>query len=62
MDIARALGGLGAAFKNEVPQFRERIRNEDIDRMAMDDRNMAMDDRRLAQTEKRQKTLFWMLA
>jgi len=58
MDIARALGGLGAAFKNEVPQFRERIRNEDIDRMAMDDRNMAMDDKRLAQTEKRQKTLF----
>jgi len=50
MDIARALGGLGAAFKNEVPQFREQIRNEDIDRMAMDDRNMASQ-------EKRQKTL-----
>jgi len=51
MDIARALGGLGAAFKNEVPQFREQIRIEDLDRMAMDDRNMASQ-------EKRQKTLF----
>ncbi len=45
MDIARALGGLGAAFKNEVPQFREQVRIEDLDAEKRAQREMLTADR-----------------
>lgn len=51
VDIGRALSGLGAAFKNEVPAFRQQVRQEDA--LARE-----MEDRVLAQEEKRKETLF----
>jgi hypothetical protein len=51
VDIGRALSGLGAAFKNEVPEFRQRIRQEDLDAERSS-------DRLLAQEDKRKETLF----
>ena len=45
MDIGRALSGLGAAFKNEVPEFRQRIRQEDLDAEKRAQREMLMADR-----------------
>ena len=45
MDIGRALSGLGAAFKNEVPEFRQRIRQEDLDADKRAQREMLMADR-----------------
>lgn len=51
VDIGRALAGLGAAFKNEMPAFIQQTRQEDLDaeRLA---------DRVLVQEEKRKETLF----
>lgn len=68
-DIGRLLGGLGAAFKNEVPQFQQQMRQEDLynQRMAemklqreqaAEDRDYEMRNRLLADDERRVKTLF----
>ena len=68
-DIGRLLGGLGAAFKNEVPQFQQQMRQEDLynQRMAemklqreqaAEDRDYEMRGRLLADDERRVKTLF----
>ena len=57
-DIGRALAGLGAAFKNEVPQFQQQMRQEDLYQMKLEDRDRALDDRMMAQEEKRKETLF----
>ena len=51
VDIGRALSGLGAAFKNEMPAFIQQTRQEDA--LAR-----GMEDRVLAQEEKRKETLF----
>ena len=51
IDIGRALSGLGAAFKNEMPAFIQQTRQEDA--LAR-----GMEDRVLAQEEKRKETLF----
>ena len=51
VDIGRALAGLGAAFKNEMPAFIQQTRQEDA--LAR-----GMEDRVLAQEEKRKETLF----
>lgn len=51
VDISRALMGLGAAFKNEVPQFRQQMMQEDeLNRRRM------LQDEQLA--EKRKATMF----
>lgn len=51
INIGRALSGLGAAFKNEMPAFIQQTRQEDA--LAR-----GMEDRVLAQEEKRKETLF----
>lgn len=51
VDVGRALAGLGAAFKNEMPAFIQQTRQEDA--LAR-----GMEDRVLAQEEKRKETLF----
>ena len=51
INIGRALSGLGAAFKNEMPAFMQQVRQEDA--LAR-----GMEDRVLAQEEKRKETLF----
>lgn len=51
INIGRALSGLGAAFKNEMPAFIQQTRQEDFDAQRLADRV-------LAQEEKRKETLF----
>ena len=58
VDVARALMGLGAAFKNEVPQFQQRMQQEDLYKMKMADMDMARQDALLKREEERKKTLF----
>jgi len=58
VDVARALMGLGAAFKNEVPQFQQRIQQEDLYKMKMADMDMARQDAQAKREEERKKTLF----
>ena len=58
VDVARALSGIGAAFKNEIPQFRQRIQQEDLYKMKMADMDMARQDALLKREEERKKTLF----
>ena len=51
VDVARALSGIGAAFKNEIPQFRQQMMQEDeLNRRRM------LQDEQLA--EKRKATMF----
>ena len=50
-DIGRALAGLGAAFKNEMPAFIQQVRQEDLDAERLADREMAL-------AERRKKTMF----
>jgi hypothetical protein len=58
VDVARALMGLGAAFKNEVPQFQQRMQQEDLYKMKMADMDMARQDALAKREEERKKTLF----
>jgi len=58
VDISRALMGLGAAFKNEVPQFQQRMQQEDLYKMKMADMDMARQDAQAKREEERKKTLF----
>jgi hypothetical protein len=58
VDVARALSGLGAAFKNEIPEFRQRIQQEDLYKMKMADMDMARQDALAKREEERKKTLF----
>ena len=58
VDISRALMGLGAAFKNEVPQFQQRMQQEDLYKMKMADMDMARQDADAKREEERKKTLF----
>jgi hypothetical protein len=58
VDVARALSGIGAAFKNEIPQFQQRIQQEDLYKMKMADMDMARQDALLKREEERKKTLF----
>ena len=51
VDIGRALAGLGAAFKNEMPAFIQQTRQEDLDAERLADREMAL-------AERRKKTMF----
>jgi hypothetical protein len=55
VDIGRALSGLGAAFKNEMPAFIQQVRQEDLDAERLADREMAL-------TERRKKTMFQDMA
>jgi hypothetical protein len=56
VDVARALMGLGAAFKNEVPQFQQRMQQEDLYKMKMADMDMARQDAEAKREEARKKT------
>jgi len=58
VDIGRALSGLGAAFKNEMPAFIQQTRQEDALALQQSefDRNRLLQDEALA--EKRRKTMF----
>jgi hypothetical protein len=65
VDVARALSGIGAAFKNEIPQFQQRIQQEDLYKMKMADMDTARQDALLKRQdallkreEERKKTLF----
>jgi hypothetical protein len=58
VDVARALSGIGAAFKNEIPQFQQRMQQEDLYKMKMADMDMARQDALLKREEERKKTLF----
>lgn len=58
VDVARALMGLGAAFKNEVPQFQQRMQQEDLYNMKMAEMDMARQDALAKREEERKKTLF----
>ena len=58
VDVARALAGLGAAFKNEIPEFRQRMQQEDIYNMKMADMETARQDAQAKREEERKKTLF----
>jgi len=58
VDVARALMGLGAAFKNEVPQFQQRMQQQDIYNMKMADMETARQDAQAKREEERKKTLF----
>ena len=58
VDVARALMGLGAAFKNEVPQFQQRMQQEDLYKMKMADMDMARQDADAKREEARKKTFF----
>jgi len=58
VDVARALMGLGAAFKNEVPQFQQRMQQEDLYKMKMADMDTARQDADAKREEERKKTLF----
>lgn len=58
VDVARALMGLGAAFKNEVPQFQQRMQQEDLYKMKMADMDTARQDALAKREEERKKTLF----
>jgi len=58
VDVSRALAGLGAAFKNEIPEFRQRIQQEDLYKMKMADMDMARQDAEAKREEERKKTLF----
>ena len=55
VDIGRALSGLGAAFKNEMPAFIQQTRQEDALALQQEDREMAL-------TERRKKTMFQDMA
>ena len=58
VDIGRALSGLGAAFKNEMPAFIQQTRQEDALALQQSEfeRNRLLQDEALA--EKRRKTMF----
>ena len=58
INIGRALSGLGAAFKNEMPAFIQQTRQEDALALQQEDRNraIALQDEELA--EKRKITMF----
>jgi hypothetical protein len=58
VDVARALSGIGAAFKNEIPQFQQRIQQEDLYKMKMADMDMARQDADAKREEARKKTFF----
>ena len=58
VDVARALSGLGAAFKNEIPEFRQRMQQEDLYKMKMADMDMARQDADAKREEARKKTFF----
>ena len=58
VDVARALSGIGAAFKNEIPQFQQRMQQEDLYKMKMADMDMARQDASMKREEERKKTLF----
>ena len=45
IDIGRALSGLGAAFKNEMPAFIQQVRQEDLDAEKRAEREMFLSDR-----------------
>ena len=45
VDIGRALSGLGAAFKNEMPAFIQQVRQEDLDAEKRAEREMFLSDR-----------------
>jgi hypothetical protein len=45
VDIGRALSGLGAAFKNEMPAFIQQTRQEDLDAEKRAEREMFLSDR-----------------
>ena len=45
INIGRALSGLGAAFKNEVPAFLQQVRQEDLDAERRAEREMFLADR-----------------
>jgi len=58
VDVARALSGIGAAFKNEIPQFQQRMQQEDLYKMKMADMDTARQDADAKREEERKKTLF----
>jgi vacuolar-type H+-ATPase subunit E/Vma4 len=58
VDVARALSGIGAAFKNEIPQFQQRIQQEDLYKMKMADMDRARQDADAKREEARKKTFF----
>jgi hypothetical protein len=58
VDVARALSGIGAAFKNEIPQFQQRMQQEDLYKMKMADMDMARQDADAKREEARKKTFF----
>ncbi len=73
INIGRALSGLGAAFKNEVPAFLQQVRREDLDAERRADREMfladrsfdrgiAAEDREMVLRERRKKTMFQDMA
>ena len=45
INIGRALSGLGAAFKNEMPAFMQQVRQEDLDAEKRAEREMFLSDR-----------------
>ena len=45
INIGRALSGLGAAFKNEMPAFMQQVRREDLDAEKRAEREMFLADR-----------------
>tara|TARA_R110002124_G_scaffold34615_1_gene113491 strand:+ start:41 stop:1153 length:1113 start_codon:yes stop_codon:yes gene_type:complete len=51
INIGRALSGLGAAFKNEMPAFMQQVRQEDLDAEKRAEREMVL-------AERRKKTMF----
>ena len=73
INIGRALSGLGAAFKNEVPAFLKQVRQEDLDAEKRAEREMfladrsfdrgiAAEDREMVLRERRKKTMFQDMA
>ena len=73
INIGRALSGLGAAFKNEVPAFLQQVRREDLDAERRAEREMfladrsfdrgiAAEDRERVLRERRKKTMFQDMA
>ena len=57
-ELARVLGGLGAAFKNQAPQYQQQIMQEDIFNQRMQDAELARADAQFARDEKRKATMF----
>ena len=62
VDVGRALAGLGAAFKNEMPAFIQQTCQEDALALQQEDRNRAISLQNEDLVERRKKTLFQDMA